>query len=491
MRDQHLERAPLACFPPVDTFWAPRFPPPHDARAPPLPPSATRPPIPPGDQIGFARRRAQQFLADVDNAGFWSVGSGLLALNTFLLETVNEERFGGWDILYRDDINVFYYGLSTRFALASGAHSARARSPSRLSHSRVAHPPQLSATPDELPPAARARSPIRRSSISYLENVTTFLFFAEFIMRAWCALPSCRRARRLSIEPPTPRPAQRLTGCLSPPPFLRRSLRCADDLKKFWTSPFTWIDGVSALPALLAFAGVDYKIQRICRLLRVLRLLRLLEREPDSVLFGVMQSDNMSVQLIGVAAEFVCIFCVSAGVIFDLEYGVNENVHTLADTLYWAFLTLTGIGQPFEIQTPAGKIATVASVLVALVVVPGQLAKLAAASSGRMMMEAMIEEEQAIANDFQIGAGVRVPRPPAAGQAQGRGSQQRAVDKTKSSPASAVGMMGQMGRVGAELAAQEAARVMAGSTRVVTDTGAGAPPCQRREAQHGPTRSRF
>lgn len=58
----------------------------------------------------------QQFLADVDNAGFWSVGSGLVALSTFLLETINEERFGGWDILYRDDLNVFYYGLSTTCA---------------------------------------------------------------------------------------------------------------------------------------------------------------------------------------------------------------------------------------------------------------------------------------------------------------------------------------------------------------------------------------
>lgn len=84
------------------------------------------------------RRRATKFLADVDNAGFWSVGSGLLALNTFLLETVNDERFGGWDILYRDDINVFYYGLST-------------------------------------------------SSIGYLENVTTGLFALEFIARLWCA----------------------------------------------------------------------------------------------------------------------------------------------------------------------------------------------------------------------------------------------------------------------------------------------------------------
>ena len=39
---------------------------------------------------------------------------------------------------------------------------------------------------------------------------------------------------------------------------------------------------------------------------------------------------------------------------YDLEFEANENVHTLADTLYWAFLTLTGIGQPYEIVTPAG-----------------------------------------------------------------------------------------------------------------------------------------
>lgn len=175
-------------------------------------------------------------------------------------------------------------------------------------------------------------------------------------------------------------------------------------------------------------------------------------------------------------AEFVCIFCVSAGVIFDLEYGVNENVHTLADTLYWAFLTLTGIGQPFEIQTPAGKVATVLSVLVALIVVPGQLAKLAAASSGRMMMEAMKEEEDAIANDFQIGAGVRVSQTRAASS---RSRAERAVQQSKKAPASAVGMMGQMGRVGAELAAQEAARVMAGTKRVVAQQSDGA--CAHRE----------
>lgn len=174
--------------------------------------------------------------------------------------------------------------------------------------------------------------------------------------------------------------------------------------------------------------------------------------------------------------QFVCIFCVSAGIIFDLEHGTNENVHTLADTLYWAFLTLTGIGQPFEIETPAGKIATVLSVLVALIVVPGQLAKLAAASSGRMMMEAMNQEEESLANDFQINAGVRVK--PVMTSAQAR----NAANNRPTAPASAVGAMGLAGRVGAEIAAQSMARQMArrsavtsaaaGSARMVTDTGA-------------------
>lgn len=134
------------------------------------------------------------------------------------------------------------------------------------------------------------------SSIGYLESVTSLLFFTEFIMRMWFA-----PTPRLHPLPPAPTHSRKHPNPTPFPSLL--SPRCSDDAKKFWTSPFTWIDGVSSLPAILAVAGVDYKIQRICRLLRVLRLLRLLEREPDSVLFGVMTSDNMSVQLIGVAAE--------------------------------------------------------------------------------------------------------------------------------------------------------------------------------------------
>jgi hypothetical protein len=217
-----------------------------------------------------------------------------------------QDNFGGWDVLYRDDLPLSY-GLSM-------------------------------------------------STISFVEGITNTVFAAEFLLRAWIAGFSFA----------------------------------------FFTSPFNLVDLASALPPLLALAGADGRTVRLLRVSRVLRLLRLLDRSPDSVLFGVLQSDDTGLQLVGVAAEFICIFCCAAGVIYDLELGQNDNVHNLSDTLYWAFLTLTGIGQPFEIVTPAGKVATVIAVLVALVVIPGQLAKLATVSMNNnlSMMEYMTDDER-------------------------------------------------------------------------------------------------
>ena len=160
--------------------------------------------------------------------------------------------------------------------------------------------------------------------------------------------------------------------------------------RSFFLSPYTWVDALVCLPPLVS---PDIDGLRLLRVLRVLRLLRLLDRRADSVLFGFIQTKETEVQLIGILAEFVCIFCITAGVIYDLEVQVNTDVNTLADCLYWSFLTLTGIGQPFEIVTPGGKVATVIAVCVALLVVPGQLAKLAAISGSQMISEMMEDEE--------------------------------------------------------------------------------------------------
>ena len=185
----------------------------------------------------------------------------------------------------------------------------------------------------------------------------------------------------------------------------------ADFSFKFWTKPVTVVDVVSTVPPLLAIVDVVDRTSpfyRFLRLLRVLRLLRLLDRDSDKVLFGLVKSDSMSVQLVGIGAEFICIFVIAAGVIYDLEYDVNPMVHNLNDTLYWAILTLTGIGQPFEVVTPGGRVATVVSIIVALIVVPGQLAKLATVSGAQSLMEMMDEEEDDDEEEEEVDGFVRI-----------------------------------------------------------------------------------
>ena len=226
----------------------------------------------PKERIRFA-------LKQIDEDGYWAVISSGIVFGTFLLETYNVSKFGGWDVLYRDDIP-WYTGL------------------------------------------------ISMEDLIDIEDAYNALFFFEFCLRAWAA----------------------------------------DFKLAFWSNPVTLVDLVATIPPVLSFldlAARNSPVFRFLRLARVLRLLRLLDRSPKSVLFGLVRSDSMGIQLVGIGAEFVCIFIIAAGVIYDLEYDLNPNVHSLNDTLYWAILTLTGIGQPFEVVTSGGRIATVLSILVA------------------------------------------------------------------------------------------------------------------------------
>ena len=261
----------------------------------------------PGLRKLTARQRMALAFSDLDSSGWWAVISSGIVFGTFILETYNIGTFGGWDVLYRDDIP-WYSGL------------------------------------------------VSMDNIREIENAYNALFFFELMLRAWVA-----------------------------------------EFKfSFWTNPFTVLDTAATIPPVLAVFGLVDRmspIPRFLRLLRIVRLLRFLERAPDSVLFGLFKSDSMTVQLIGVASEFICIFVIAAGVIYDLEFGINPAVKNLNDTLYWAVLTLTGIGQPFEVVTPGGRVATVVSIFVALLVIPGQLAKLATISGGEMLLEMMEDEE--------------------------------------------------------------------------------------------------
>ena len=181
-------------------------------------------------------------------------------------------KFGGWDVLYREDIS-FMTGL------------------------------------------------ISTKDLEDIQDAYNILFAIEFVLRAWAA----------------------------------------DFELKFWKNPLTLVDFAASVPPVLSFFELVSSrdpLLRFLRLLRVVRLLRLLDnRDPDSTLFGLVKSNSMGVQLAGIGFEFVCIFIITAGVVYDLEYATNPNVNNLNDTLYWAILTLTGIGQPFEVVTAGGRVS--------------------------------------------------------------------------------------------------------------------------------------
>lgn len=263
-----------------------------------------------------ARQRLRYALSRVDSDGYWAVISSGIVFGTFLLESYNMSSFGGWDVLYREDISPWYTGL------------------------------------------------ISMNALEDIEDAYNVLFFFEFCLRAWAF----------------------------------------EFKKEFWSNPVTAVDFLATIPPVLSFFGIIERgspVFRFLRLLRVLRLLRLLDRNPDSVLFGLVRTNSMGVQLIGIGAEFVCIFVIAAGVIYDLEYTVNPNVNDLNDTLYWAILTLTGIGQPFEVVTAGGRVATVLSIAVALIVVPGQLAKLATVAGAQDLIAGMGMGEDDDEDDYE------------------------------------------------------------------------------------------
>ena len=49
--------------------------------------------------------------------------------------------------------------------------------------------------------------------------------------------------------------------------------------------------------------------------------------------------------------EFLCVFLIYSEIFYDLEYETNPDISDVGDALYWSFLTLTGIGQPFGAVT--------------------------------------------------------------------------------------------------------------------------------------------
>jgi hypothetical protein len=155
--------------------------------------------------------------------------------------------------------------------------------------------------------------------------------------------------------------------------------------------------GIGGGAAMVATGTNQYRPLRIFRLFRLLRLLDKEGEEEKNRRRGRRRrrktareieleqqkaaDREITEKIVAVLVEFLCVFLISAELFFDIEYESNDKISDVGDAIYWSFLTLTGIGQPFEAVTAEGRVVTVISILTALVVVPIQLAAIASARS--------------------------------------------------------------------------------------------------------------
>jgi hypothetical protein len=217
--------------------------------------------------------------------------------------------------------------------------------------------------PDWIPDLWLFDIPIDPATVASAETTLQSIFLFEFALRAW--------SERFNLT------------------YLR--------------SPVALVDLAAILPSLDSIGGAGATAAlRPLRLFRLLRLLRLAGLGG----LGAAQEDRAAARVTdkvtNVAVEFLCVFLIAGELFYDLEYDVNPNISDVGDALYWSFLTLTGIGQPFEAVTAAGRVATVGSILTALVVVPLQLANLV----GQVNGDGGAERRDANAN-ANADAGVR------------------------------------------------------------------------------------
>ena len=120
---------------------------------------------------------------------------------------------------------------------------------------------------------------------------------------------------------------------------------------KFILSPWGMIDLLALLPLVPFLRSL-----RVLRLLRLFRSVKLFQyHNPLRVLGGAIRDNAL---LFGVAFSIVLMTILLGAVMFFFaEYGYNDKVHNLGDTLWWSIVTLSTVGfGDITPETPGGRV---------------------------------------------------------------------------------------------------------------------------------------
>jgi voltage-gated potassium channel len=111
--------------------------------------------------------------------------------------------------------------------------------------------------------------------------------------------------------------------------------RCWDSPSRYGYLKSHWIDLISAIPLVGGLRTI--RILRLARLAAAGRIFTLADRQAQE-----RSLDRQSFWYLG-PLLFV-VWVVAAAAYWELEHGVNPQVKTFAEALYWAFITATTVG---------------------------------------------------------------------------------------------------------------------------------------------------
>lgn len=170
-----------------------------------------------------------------------------------------------------------------------------------------------------------------RGYLQFLDGVILFVFLLEYLGRLWV------------IKDWKPE-AVKLSAWETAKFFLVSRI-------KFMLSPWGLIDLLALLP-LVPFLR-SLRVLRLLRLFRSVRLFRY--HNPLTVLVSAIRDNTL---LFGVAFGVVVVnILLGAVMFFFAEYGANEKVHGLDDTLWWSIVTISTVGfGDITPETPGGRV---------------------------------------------------------------------------------------------------------------------------------------
>lgn len=158
---------------------------------------------------------------------------------------------------------------------------------------------------------------------------------------------------------------------------------------RFGATPFMLIDLVNIAPFLLSrvlgLQNLEGSLAALGSLsaLRILRLRKFLGREEATRLLRLVTGDRAAQvseeqrAVARTAFSVLAIVFVSAGVQWNLERDINDNLDSYADALYFSLSTLTtvGFGDVVPISEP-GRLAVCAEMVCAVTIIPFELTSL-------------------------------------------------------------------------------------------------------------------